>query len=135
MNLLKLSIFRRIKPAYFLFLVAGILIGTTWNLPYRSALRHFFQDDYGTHVYRCDSAMRNHFIAKSQVADVVDEQTVENLAEAEIALVDCHDYDVFRKRLISYGLTENDLSIMGLNAIEEKGGDIQKLVRIHEIRY
>jgi hypothetical protein len=79
--------------------------------------------------------MRNHFIAKSQVADVVDEQTVENLAEAEIALVDCHDYDVFRKRLISYGLTENDLSIMGLNVIEEKGGDIRKLVRIHEIRY
>jgi len=135
MSLLSLSIFRRIRIGYILVLVIGIVIGTLWSLPYRSALRYVFSDDYAIHVYRCDNAMRDHFIAKSKANITSDKESVDNLLQAEVALVDCHDYDVFRKKLISYGLTENDLSIMGLAAIEEKGADIQRLVRIHEIRY
>ena len=135
MSLLSLSIFRRIRTDYLLLLVIGIVIGTLWSLPYRSALRYFFSDEYTTHVYRCDNAMRDHFIAKSKANITTDKKSIDNLLQAEVALVDCHDYDVFRKKIISYGLTENDLSIMGLAAIEAKGADIQRLVRIHEIRY
>ena len=135
MSLLSLSIFRQIRIDYLIVLVLGILIGTIWSPPYRFALRYVFSDDYATHVYRCDNAMRDHFIAKSKANITSDKESVDNLLQAEVALVDCHDYDVFRKKLISYGLTENDLSIMGLAAIEEKGVDIQRLVRIHEICY
>ena len=85
--------------------------------------------------------MRNHFIAKSKVnsdlenISTVSENTLINLEQSEIALIDCHDYDLFRKKLLSFGLTVTDLSYMGLLAIEAKGSDIEKLVRIHEIRY
>ena len=57
------------------------------------------------------------------------------LESAEIALIDCHDYDVLRKKLLSLGLVSLDLSSMGLEAIEKEAFDLQKLVRIHEIRY
>jgi len=60
---------------------------------------------------------------------------LDNLIETEVSLIDCHDYDMYRKKLISYGLNDHDLSLMGLKIIEKKGSDIQNLVRIHEIRY
>ena len=39
------------------------------------------------------------------------------------------------KKLIAFGLTPNELSYMGLKAIEENKVDLKKLVEIHEILY
>ena len=86
-------------------------------------------------MFNCDNAMREHFIAKSQVSELPSTSTVASLQSAEVALIDCHEYDKYRKRLISFGLNENDLAIMGLRAIEEKKSDLSNLVREHEIRY
>ena len=61
--------------------------------------------------------------------------TLENLDQTELALIDCHEYDLLRKKLIAFGLTPNDLSYMGLKAIEENKIDLKKLVEIHEILY
>jgi hypothetical protein len=33
---------------------------------------------------------------------------------AQLGLLDCQDYDLMRKRLIQFGLGENELSLMGL---------------------
>jgi hypothetical protein len=109
--------------------------GAVWDVPVRMAARLFFQKDYGTHVFNCDNAMREHFIAKSRVSKQASPSTVTALQASEVALIDCHQYDKFRKRLIGFGLNENDLAIMGLKAIEEKKSDLSKLVREHEIRY
>jgi hypothetical protein len=40
-----------------------------------------------------------------------------------------------RKKLISWGLTENDLAQIGLEAIEEKANDVRTFVKTHEIKY
>ena len=98
-------------------------------------MRNLFQTEYGEHVFKCDNAMREHFIAKSKAAEDTSLQSINGLQAAEVALVDCHEYDKFRKKLISYGLDDNDLAIMGLQSIEEKKSDLSKLVREHEIRY
>ena len=86
-------------------------------------------------MYKCDNAMRNQFIAKAKVIQNPDKKAAKALESAEIALTDCHDYDVLRKKLLSLGLVSLDLSSMGLEAIEKEACDLQKLVRIHEIRY
>ena len=52
-----------------------------------------------------------------------------------IALLACQDYDRFQKRLLRFGLTETDLSLMRLNAVEERGEDLTEAVRTHELRY
>ena len=86
-------------------------------------------------MYKCDNAMRNQFIAKAKVIQNPNKKNAKALQSAEIALIDCHDYDVLRKKLLSLGLVSLDLSSMGLEAIEKEAFDLQKLVRIHEIRY
>ena len=110
-------------------------LGNFWDYPVRLMLSHYFQNEYGEHVYRCDNAMREHFIAKGRAVNKLNENEFASLSNAEVALIDCHEYDKFRKMLLRYGLNENDLATMGLIAIEAKASDIHTLVREHEIRY
>ena len=90
---------------------------------------------YQEATYRCDRAMREHMIAKQQIVHDPGKQTVVELRAAEVGLLDCQDYDILRKQLIQWGLDENDLSLMGLKAIEATSKDLQRVIEIHEIRY
>jgi hypothetical protein len=99
------------------------------------AAEWIYKDDYKELVFKCDSVMRDHFIAKTQVMHSPSDEAIKNLRAAEVGLLACHDYDVLRKRLISYGLGENDLSRLGLEAIEERAKDVHAFVETHEIRY
>lgn len=99
------------------------------------AAEWFYKNEYQELVFKCDSVMRDHFIAKNQVLHSVSDEAIRNLHAAEIGLLTCHDYDVLRKRLLSSGLRENDLSRIGLEAIEERAKDVRTFVETHEIRY
>jgi hypothetical protein len=94
-----------------------------------------YKDDYKELVYKCDDVMKEHFIAKKQAAFSPSDIAMQNLRAAEVGLLTCHDYDVLRKRLISLGLSENQLARIGLEAIEERAKDVRQFVESHEIRY
>ena len=113
----------------------GFIGGQVWDLPYKFTLKQVFLNRYGEHVFLCDNAMRQHFIAKSRVVSLPSTETVSSLKSAELGLIDCHEYDKFRKKLITYGLNENDLSEMGLKAIEKSRTELRTLVEQHEISY
>tara|TARA_X000000368_G_C22722310_1_gene575867 strand:+ start:155 stop:544 length:390 start_codon:yes stop_codon:yes gene_type:complete len=116
-------------------ILLGFIGGQIWNIPYKFTLKQFFLSQYGEHVFLCDNAMRQHFIAKSRVVSLPGTGTINSLKSAELGLIDCHEYDKFRKKLITYGLNENDLSEMGLKAIEKSRTDLRTLVEQHEISY
>lgn len=86
-------------------------------------------------MFQCDHVMREHFIAKQMVLYTATEQTIRNLEAAEIGLTACHEYDKLRKEMIRWGLSENALARIGLQAIEERATDVRTFVEIHEIRY
>ncbi|MGH1379167.1 MAG: TIGR03982 family His-Xaa-Ser system protein [Alphaproteobacteria bacterium] len=98
-------------------------------------IKSVYAEKYTNLVFKCDQAMREHFISKQIVAQKPNKENANALMESEIALIDCQDYDMTRKKLLSFGLNESDLSELGLRAIEEKSEDIRKVVEIHEIRY
>lgn len=102
---------------------------------WRISLTAAFQEEYATLTYRCDYAMRDHLIAKHRLDQEPSEANVEALRAMEIGLISCQDYDLLRKRLMQWGLDENDLSEMSLVAIEERAENLADVVRIHEIRY
>lgn len=102
---------------------------------WRAGLAAAFQDQYATLTYRCDYAMRDHLIAKQRLDQNPSTANVEALRAMELGLISCQDYDLMRKRLVQWGLTENDLSEMALVAVEEKAENLGDVVRIHEIRY
>ena len=114
---------------------AGLVCGLLLTPMKRLVLARVFQSSYGDLVYRCDSAMRDHLYAKLVIDQEPSSIAVDNLKAAEISLLACQDYDLFQKRLLRYGLNEDDLSAMRLEAIEERGEDLLDVVAEHEFRY
>lgn len=125
----------RTKLAYIGIFLTGIATGVLATPLWRYGVREAAQSQFARLTYACDSAMREQLIAKQQLALRPNKDNVKSLRASEIALVDCQDYDLLRKRLIWLGLTDNDLSLMGLNAIEARKDTLPKVVGIHEIRY
>ena len=113
----------------------GMLTAIAAAPVWKAVVIQLAQPKFSELTYKCDQAMRDHMIAKQTVSQSPSDATVQNLKAAEIALLDCQDYDLMRKRLIRWGLSDNELSEMALVAIEERASTLQDVVRIHEIRY
>lgn len=94
-----------------------------------------FKERYMDLVFECDHSMREHMIAKNQFLVEPNDQNERILESSEVGLISCHDYDSLRKKMLVYGLSEDQLSDIGLDAIEENIKDVRKLVEIHEFRY
>lgn len=121
--------------ALVLVFAAGVVAGQLAPPLWKTILITAAEGRYQEATYRCDRAMRDHLIAKQQVFRAPGKETIAQLTSAEVALLDCQDYDMLRKRLIQWGLDENDLSLMALKAIEAKDRNLQQVIEIHEIRY
>jgi hypothetical protein len=115
--------------------VAGTVVGAVSQPIWKLAVIELSQARFGELTFRCDNAMREHLVAKQTVVYSPSADTVRAVKAAEIALLDCQDYDMFRKTLGRWGLTENELSEMSLRAVEERAGSLAEVVKIHEIRY
>ena len=124
----------KIKLYFFLFLLVGFILGNIWKIPYKYIVIKIYGEDYKDLVYQCDYVMKDHYLAKSKVMLEPNEESLKNLEQAEYSLIHCHEYDKFRKKLLSLGLDEIDLSYLGLEIIEEKQIDINEIVDIHEIK-
>lgn len=94
-----------------------------------------WKEDYKSLMFQCDQVMREHFIAKQLVLADPSEKAIRNLDASEVGLLGCHEYDKLRKTLLSYGVSEAQLSLIGLEVIEEKADEVRRFVEIHEIRY
>ena len=92
-------------------------------------------EEYKELMYQCDHAMREHYIAKKAVEAETNELSIKNLKSSELGLIRCHEYDKKRKVLLSKGLSESDLQMLGLEALEEKEYELREFVEIHEFRY
>lgn len=115
-------------------LVLGLVLGIAGAPLWRSALMAMNQGRYGDLTYRCDSAMRSHHLAKAEAVAAPSAGSVDAIRRAELALIDCQDYDLMQKRLTVWGLRESDLGLMRLKAIEADAEGLRHVVEAHEIR-
>ncbi|WP_222926956.1 TIGR03982 family His-Xaa-Ser system protein [Sphingomonas gilva] len=116
-------------------LIAGIAIGWLALPLWRDGLMTWHQQRYGLLVEQCDSAMRDHLQAKLQAANAPSRETGMALYAGEVGLIVCQDYDLYQKRLLQWGLSENELAQMRLKAIEARADDLDEVVATHEIRF
>lgn len=128
------SIFRPTRIRLLGVLIAGILLGIFAAPVWRMVLVQLNQDRYGQLTYLCDSAMRAHDLARARANAAPSEDAVEQVHRAEIGLIGCQDYDMLQKRLIVWGLRENELGLMRLRAAEENADGLRQVVEAHEIR-
>jgi len=115
--------------------VAGAVLSHLAAPVYRQIVMSIAYEPYARLVFACDNAMRDHLLVKQRLARDPASDNVSALEAAEIGLLDCQDYDQMRKRLIQWGLRDNELALMGLRAIEEKATSLHRVIEIHEIRY
>jgi len=94
-----------------------------------------YKAEYKELIFQCDNSMREHMIAKNRVLTEKSEDSVKRLNAAEVGLLSCNSYDKLRKRLLTYGISESDLALFGIEAIEEKAEDVRNFVKIHEFKY
>ena len=116
-------------------ILAGTLLSSAAEPLWKTALISRYSKQFGELTFSCDNSMRLHLLASQKLNFEPSEANVESLRQAEVALIDCQEYDLFQKWLIRWGLDENDVSEMALMAIEEKASDLKQVVSIHEIRY
>ncbi len=116
-------------------LIVGFFLAFSAIPIWKVGIMRIGQDRFADLTFECDDAMRGHLLAKQKLVGTPSRVNAVAVKAAEIGLLDCQDYDLMRKRLIRWGLTDNELSEMSLIAIEEKGRDLRDVVRIHEIRY
>jgi len=93
------------------------------------------QKAYGQLVEQCDGAMRDHYQAKMHAVEAPSQEAGLEVYSGEIGLIVCQDYDLYQKRLMQWGLSENELAQMRLKAIEARAGDLDEVVATHEIRF
>ena len=94
-----------------------------------------YASEYKQLMFQCDNVMRDHMIAKNRLKHEKSSEAIRDLKASEIGLVSCHDYDKLRKTMMSWGLSSEDLSYIGLEAIEENADDLIQYVEIHEFKY
>jgi hypothetical protein len=94
-----------------------------------------YRQQYEDLSFRCNNVMREHFIAKNRMLSEPSDIAIRDLRASEVGLIECQDYDDLRKKLISLGLTENDLARMGLEAMEQRATDVRAFVEVHQIKY
>ncbi|MDG1727487.1 MAG: TIGR03982 family His-Xaa-Ser system protein [Emcibacteraceae bacterium] len=94
-----------------------------------------FKEEYQTLMFQCDNVMRDHLIAKNRVTYEMSDTSLKQLKAAEMGLLTCHDYDKLRKRMLSWGVTANELSFIGLEAIEKNNEDLMKYVETHQFKF
>lgn len=110
---------------------AGVITQPIWKL----GVIRINQNEFGRLTFKCDQAMRNHLIAKQEVVKAPSDRSVRAVEAAEIGLLDCQDYDLKRKQLARWGVSESEISEMSLVAVEERANSLIDVVKIHEIRY
>jgi len=92
-------------------------------------------EEYKKLAFGCDNVMREHLITKNELKTNVNKKNVQNLRSAELGLISCNDYDKIRKKLLIWGVSNRELSLLSLEAIEENTEDVRDFIKTHEFRY
>lgn len=92
-------------------------------------------EEYKLLTLQCDQAMHSEAVLRSpELSLEVTEQQANLLkASADVELTVCHNYDKLRKRLLIAGLSENDLALLGLEALEVERITVKRMVEPHRM--
>lgn len=128
-----------LSKRFLLGLVTGCILAipAAWLAKplYKGALISIYGDEFATLTFQCDQSMREHWIGKMAVADDPSPSAISKLKAAEIALLDCQNYDLLQKKLFRLGLNDTEIGELVLQAAEQTPEGLRTVIGIHEIRY
>ena len=88
-------------------------------------------DEYKLLALNCDLAMHEEAALRGLIGN--DPQTERLRLSADVGMMVCHDYDILRKRLLTQGVSEDQLSMLGLEVLEVEQITVQQMVDAHRM--
>ncbi len=105
------------------------IVGYEYVRPF--AAKTMFKTDYQRLAVACDNAM--HEEAALRASSKPSEQERIMALSAEVGLAVCHDYDKLRKRMLIWGMTDDELALFGLEALENEQIPVSRLAAPHKM--
>lgn len=90
-----------------------------------------YQDQFMRLSLECDQAMHN----EMAIRDLSIRHAVPNklVTSATVELAVCHQYDKLRKKMLILGVSEERLSLLGLEALESERIPVSRMVEPHRM--
>ncbi len=90
-----------------------------------------YQDQFMRLSIECDQAMHN----EMAIRDLSIRHAVPNklVTSAAVELAVCHQYDKLRKKMLILGVSEERLSLLGLEALESERIPVSRMVEPHRM--
>lgn len=91
----------------------------------------YYQDDYRRLVVQCDQAMHDEAALRAGTIAAAKHPLLPLSADIDLAV--CHQYDKLRKRLLVLGVSEDQLALRGLEALEIEQIPVSRMVEPHRM--
>ncbi len=90
-----------------------------------------FEESFKSLALECDFAMTDEAAIASSTADEPRQHLLQK--SADVGLLTCHAYDKLRKTMLISGVSEAQLALMGLEALEKEGVTVSRMVAPHRM--
>jgi len=106
-----------------------VIVGMEYVRPLVADL--YYRDRYRALASECDHAM--HEEAALRAGSVGAQKHPSLVLSAQVGLMVCHEYDKLRKRMLILGVSEEQLALHGLQALESEQIPVSRLVEPHQM--
>lgn len=126
---MKIRSLRRIRFWSRPVLAVGILAFLFIEYAWPALVLRTHSEEYQRLVVECDNAMHDEVALRDYRGD----KAKLLHTSADVALLVCHHYDKLRKKLLVAGVTDDELSLLGLEALEHQKISVMRMVEPHRM--
>lgn len=114
-----------------LFVLIGlfVVIGQEYVRPWIAEKRH--GEEYKRLAFACDMAMHEEAALRQKSDDNLINRTLR--LSADVGMMICHDYDKLRKKMLTNGVSEDRLAMLGLEVLEIEKITVKQMVDAHRM--
>lgn len=105
------------------------LIAVEYVRPF--AVSWYYQDEYSQLALECDQSMHDEAALRAGTAGAAKDPALE--ISGMVGLAACHQYDVLRKTMLTNGVSEERLALIGLKGLENEQIPVSRMVDPHRM--
>lgn len=109
----------------------GVLIVISMEYVRPWIVGELYSKEYKLLALECDSAMHEEVSIRFSEIDSDKQRLL--VKSADVGLIVCHEYDKLRKKMLNHGVTEDQLALYGLEALEIESVPVGRMVDPHRM--
>jgi hypothetical protein len=106
-----------------------VLVLAEYGVPFAAGF--YYASEYRRLAAECDHAMHDEVTLRAGTTAAT--QAPALVLSGVVGLTVCHEYDKLRKRMLTLGVTEDRLALLGLEALESELIPVARMVEPHKM--